>query len=219
MPGLGRIPDPDDRDWGYFISDRLPELRNEARLTMEPRTFRYWAPSRFAPFNQNDTPHCVAFSGYGWMTGSPVRSIPALDAHSIYFELKKIDGFPQSDGSTIRALAKYLQSIGRIANYVWADSVQSARDFLLYQGTLVAGTDWYEGFFTPDADGFIWPTGRVAGGHAYHVIGYSQERNSFRAMNSWGDWSQRGRFWIRADVFEQLLHEDGEMMAGLETPL
>ncbi len=74
--------------------------------------------------------------------------------------------------------------------------------------------------FTPEAtDGYLVPEGAWAGGHAWLIIGFSEKRQSFRMLNSWGEkWgSEKGRAWIRMRHMHQLLSEPGaEACSALE---
>jgi hypothetical protein len=81
------------------------------------------------------------------------------------------------------------------------------------------GTNWYEGMFDPDWDGFLRLSGSIAGGHAYLV--YGTEAEWYWMQNSWGIWGVGGQGIAkvhRADM-ERLLREDGEAGAGLEVEL
>lgn len=41
-------------------------------------------------------------------------------------------------------------------------------------------------------------------GHAMVLIGYDDDRKSFRVQNSWGrDWGDQGRYWLAYDTFKQ----------------
>jgi hypothetical protein len=58
--------------------------------------------------------------------------------------------------------------------------------------TVAIGTDSTEDMFNPDADVFLTPAGRVAGGHGYLLVGI-WPRSALLFQNSWSaGWGQRG---------------------------
>ena len=54
---------------------------------------------------------------------------------------------------------------------------------------------------------YIWKDkGTSAGGHAMLVVGYDNEKNAFKVMNSWGKgWGDNGFAWIDYDLFPQVI--------------
>jgi hypothetical protein len=55
--------------------------------------------------------------------------------------------------------------------YRWGFGIQDVILALGYKGPGVFGIDWWTGMFKPDAQGFISPSGSIAGGHA--ILGRS----------------------------------------------
>lgn len=209
--GLGRLHAPDMRDKQFLMRALLPRQ-------IQVRT-KYWRCG--AVLDQRDTPHCVEYSWTQFVLSAPVMSkrstLPPVG--EIYKLAQRIDEWPGEnyDGTSVRAGAKVLHSLGRITGYVWGYNALDVRDHLLTRGTVVVGTDWYDKMFTPDARGFIAPDGEVAGGHAYLVVGYSTKRNAFRILNSWGrSWGQNGRAWISFDDMDYLIKDYGEACSALE---
>jgi hypothetical protein len=78
---------------------------------------------------------------------------------------------------------------------------------------VITGTSWYEGMFTPDADGYIWPTGKVAGGHEYLILGLDPAgKGKVTMLNSWSkSWGRNGRAFMRGDVYAELLAQQGDV--------
>lgn len=208
-PGLGRIYERDERDDAHPFALALAPV---------PLTHKTWMPG--AIMDQGQTSECVAFSWKGWLTASPIRQARLLDQHQLYQDAQAQDGHPlPHDGSTVRAGAKVLAAQGYVAEYLWAQSVDDVRAWLLAHGPVVLGTRWYESMFSLASNGYapIMPGARVAGGHAYLCIGYSAARDAFRCVNSWGaDWGERGRFWLRYADLARLLDEDGEGCTATE---
>lgn len=65
--------------------------------------------------------------------------------------------------------------------------------------------------FWPDSNGYIHPSGAVAGGHAYEICWASHARQAYRIINSWSTgWGQLGRAWISRADMASLLADDGE---------
>lgn len=220
--GLGRLQALDDRDWNHRMAAALV-----ARPAIEPvpwtRPWRYWAPG--PTLDQGAEPQCVGYAWRQWLASTPVRTRTGPTAADIYTAAQLVDEWPGEGyaGTSVRAGAKVMQAQGRIAEYVWAETWQQVRDWLLARGPVVFGTNWYTGFFTPDQNGYVDATGSVEGGHAYLCIGFAPHdradpkgHGSFRFINSWGSgWGQRGRFWIDSEMVGMLL-ASGEACAAVE---
>ena len=180
--------------------------------------------------DQGDTPHCIGFGGAHFGICEPfVDRWTKANATSLYYACKQIDGEPQQEnGSSVRSLAQELKTLGRIAEYVWCARVdetgtgqtQAVTDWLLHQGPVVFGTDWYDGMFTPDARGLVKITGARAGGHCFVGLGVDLDAGLVECANSWSiAWGMFGHFFIRLPDLQTLLDAQGEAMAALELPL
>lgn len=215
MNGLGRRYAPDDRDRRFPMRLVLPS-------TIAPGT-RHYPPGPV--LDQGNTGTCVGQAWRGWLNGAPLMTKTGQDAFSIYDQCIVNDEWSDNDvdpdrqfGTSVRAGAKVLQAAGHVSSYVWAYRVEDVRAFLLSgQGTLVFGTNWYNGMFDVDRNGFVNLTGRIAGGHAYKATGWSDTQEAVRCQNSWGTgFGQKGRFWLRANDLQRLLDEQGEACAAVE---
>ncbi len=154
----GRIPSPPDpRNWSL-----LP-------FFAEPAATRWWLPvMRPAKIwnlpvllDQNGYPRCVGYGSTHYIDMDPVlHAFEADYADQFYFDCKKVDGFPNEDGSTIHAAARVLQQRGLIKNYAWAHALGEVREQLLTRGPMDTGVNWYEGMERPDRNGYIVPSGR-----------------------------------------------------------
>jgi hypothetical protein len=193
--------------------------------TPDPTTEVFWTNPR-PLLNQGDTPHCVGFSGAHWGNTLPVGNVfEGKDGDAMYYECKMLDGEPGAENGTyVRSLAKVLTNRGRVGAYAFAEKVDELRDWVRSQGPVIVGTTWYDDMFYPDPAGFITPTGPVAGGHAYLLVGDRPESGTkpgfFIFLNSWGvEWGQQGYFKITHNDFGKLLEDYGEACVTLELPL
>jgi hypothetical protein len=150
---------------------------------------------------------------------SPIRQGAKIDTATLYHDCQLNDEWPGEDydGTSVRAGAKVLTDRGFITQYRWAESIADIRDWILLRGPVVLGTTWYDNMFYPDSKGYVYPTGGLAGGHAYMAYGYSSTYRRFRCINSWGaDWGQNGRFWLKESDLQTLLFDDGEACVATE---
>jgi len=205
--GHGRVPSPlDPRD---FL------LRHY--LTAPQYAHRSWDVGPV--LNQGMTPHCVGFAGANWGNCLPIDDEWSNDkGHALYYAVKDLEGQPgEENGAYVRDLAKVLRAEGRIGRYAFGD-LDEARDFVLTQGPIVLGIDWYEGMYHPDALGRVRPSGSRTGGHAILLFGCDEQYACLQ--NSWGDaWGVNGCCFITWDDLERCFGYDGEAMAAVELPL
>lgn len=204
---LGRKPSVDERDQNYPMKLGLESIRH-----IPANMFWQTGPVQ----DQGDTGHCVGFTWAQWLMTKPLRTMNGPKGHDIYYMCKVIDGEPgNEDGTYTRSGVRAMQNQGRIANYLWAQSIDDLRVWVLTKGAACLGTNWYEGMFDPDRNGFIYPTGENMGGHEYLCVGYSSKRKAFRFINSWGKyWGQKGRFWMKEADVERLVFEEGGEACG-----
>jgi hypothetical protein len=216
MAGLGRLLSKDDRDHKFMLPHR-PEAGAKA--------FQYWTPGPV--LDQGATPQCVGYSGYGWLTAFPVSNRPPFTPTDLYHFAQQEDEWPGEDyeGSSVRGLFKALKARGFVSEYNWALDVGPIIDHLLVVGPVVMGTIWTEGMFTADHAGFIDDIGgKVAGGHAYLLIGANRlkragphSKGAVRVLNSWGpNWEDHGRAWLSFEALAWLLSQDGEACTAME---
>lgn len=212
--GLGRIFMPDERDKNFPLKILLP--RKEIT-----RTYRYY--SEGVNLDQGSTPMCVGFSCFQFLLSSPIKhNVLHIDLtpQQIYHEAQQVDEWTGEsyDGTSVRAGMKVLQAHGYISSYFWASTVQETMDFLLSQGTIVFGINWYNDMFTPTDEGIIKiNNSALAGGHAIVATGVNTKRGLVRLRNSWGRaWGKKGDCYIPGEDLERLIKEDGEAATALE---
>jgi hypothetical protein len=171
--------------------------------------------------DQGQTGHCVGFGWAGWVDAVPeVGNYQNADGHALYYECKVIDNEPWAEnGSTVRSGALALRARGRLAAFAFANSLAEIDDWIDHQGTVVLGSTWTHDMFNPDANGYIAPTGGVAGGHCYLMLDRLEKEDAYLFQNSWGEgWGLDGRFKMkRADV-ASLLADQGEACCTAELP-
>jgi hypothetical protein len=231
MPGFGRRYVADPRDHNYLMRRMLPDAQT---LTLPKR--KTWSINK-AALNQGQTGTCV---GHGWrnfLRCAPIRTGEKKppSPFDIYRSAVLKDPWPDNDdeaklpdrdpgmdsGTSVRAGAEALAEMDLLKSYVWSFSLQPAVEFVLTQGPVVLGTNWYSSF-NPDAAGVvkISPTASVVGGHCYLWRGVDTSRALALCSNSWGDgWGTSGEFYIPFRDLERLIQEDGEVCSAVQQRL
>lgn len=152
-------------------------------------------------------PYFATVSGVAWTE---------TDAVSIYSDATKIDTapgtYPPTDtGSDGVSVAKVLKGRGWISGYEHAFTIDQLFAALA-RGPVIVGTNWYQGMFTPDAQGLLSISGQVAGGHEYVIDGWNADHGLFRMTNSWGtSWGLAGSAWLEQSTLTRLLAEQGDV--------
>jgi hypothetical protein len=230
--GLGRRPAPDSRDRNFLLRRRLAAA--EEIVLPSKKTWAIGAKS----INQFKTGTCV---GHGWrnfLRCAPIRteSKNAPSPWEIYRAAILEDEWTENDGETIypdgaeelefgtsvRAGAKAVTAKGRLKSYLWAFALQPALEWVLTQGPVVLGTDWYNTMREPDSEGIVklTPNARIEGGHCYLWRGVDTRRGLARCENSWGEeWGDNGAFWIPLRDLERLISQEGEVATAVEQKL
>lgn len=244
--GIGRVSLPTDQDIATYATSELQKttitykqwasrkyadvtvthwwrafnaLNQIAGYTPPPTTDKTWDVMDFQ-LDQGSTGHCVGFGWAGWSDAEPIENTYGnSDGHSIYYECKVIEGDPgNEDGAYVRDGAKAMLSRKRLSTYAFANTVDDVVSWLRVHGPLVIGTDWTDDMFDPDSNGFVKPTGQVAGGHCYLLYGI--KGTSLKFKNSWGDsWGIGGSFYMDVADFKVLMQSYGEAVASVELAL
>lgn len=221
--GLGRRHAPDPRDARFTFRKLQPKLGVFARIRewfKAQVTSKTWTTGPV--LDQGETPQCVGYSWEGFLQAEPLMTMDGPTPQEIYDGAQQNDEWPGPppayNGSSVRGGAKALQLMGRIESYHWAESAADIRRYIQTQGPVVMGTMWYyDMFFPQNHNGYLKPTGELAGGHAWLVVGYDAKRRAFLMQNSWGpDWGTQGRAWVRFDDLDTLLKQSGEACAAVE---
>lgn len=206
MPEFGRLPAPDTRDRMHLMG-AVPTLRTQM----------FWITGPV--LDQGAEPACVGYAWKQFLQTTPRRTLVGPSGQLIYNEAQFVDEWPGENyaGTSVRAGAKVLSGRGHLTEYIWGFDVGTLQNYILTRGPVVLGTMWYQGMYTPDKNGWVYPTGGVAGGHAYVACGYSSVKNAFRCINSWSrGWGQLGKFWLHKAELARLLQEGGEGCSAIE---
>jgi hypothetical protein len=189
-------------------------------------------PPTLSEYNQGQTPRCVGYSisrVINWFNKY------AFDADWLYAECKKIDPWPNEDGTSARYACDVLRREGHwrtirslpvkagprvvhgIASNTWALSVDDIRHVFAdaKPQPVVLGTEWLENWFQPThRNSEYWlqdiaAGGRSAGGHEYGLWACSDARQAFGIRNTWGpDWPPL--VWQSYDTVATLLDRGGD---------
>lgn len=134
----------------------------------------------------------------------------------VYWNAKKIDDWPDEEGTSIRFAMKVLSKIGvpteagwpyndinigeperwahLIARWALAGSYHRIEDLnqlkqALVNGPVPIGFGVYEEFFSPTIDGYVWDPkddNYSYGGHAVCAVGFNDDQQIIKIKNSWG---------------------------------
>jgi hypothetical protein len=146
----------------------------------------------------------------------PKRVLHEVDAVKLYSLATTLDGdgtsYPPTDsGSSGLAVCQAGVKLGYLRSYAHAFGFDHYLTSLMLTPVII-GVNWYEGFFNPDANGFISISGAVAGGHEIEVVGYDVKGQYSWVANSWGKtWGLKGYFKIPDPVMRRLLNEQGDV--------
>lgn len=210
---LGRVQVDDIRDSNFPMSLEIGQP--SALVLPKQKTWRGQPPR----LNQGQRGACVGFTGANWMGHLPIYDrVSDTIGHALYDECKKIDGIPHIEGTYDRALAQVLVAQGRIERYLWAQSPDELKAWILTTGSVMVGTPWYSEMFNPDSKHRLWISGPVVGGHEYLVKGWERKHFNeeaattgyYRIRNSWGPhWGDNGEAWIKEDLLYRLVFQEG----------
>lgn len=151
----------------------------------------------------------------------------------LYQQAQGIDEWPETppeEGTSVRAGCEILRARGHrrvqrlltdpeprpengIGAYRWATTVDEIRSAIWSDAAVAIGVNWYSTFDRPTKrDGELWigldANAWVRGGHCVCLYRYSDRREAFRLMNSWGE--EYPPVWLPYDVMQRLLDEYGE---------
>lgn len=118
---------------------------------------------------------------------------------------------PTDTGSSALAACKASVQLGVITGYEWMRSVRAVLQ-ALRERPVGVGTWWHASMFHPDPRTLlVRPTGGIAGGHQWTLIGWEPELKAFEGLCWWGTgFGDRGMFRIRYDDLGELLADDGD---------
>lgn len=226
--GFGMLAAPKDgRDFAYSFPRAMAAVNEVAKPKARTRPY-----NEGPQLDQGMKPHCVAFSGLGFMGAAPLMRTENYETTTIYGECQRNDEWPGEnyDGTSVRALMKVMSARGYISSYVWGQTTDEMIEWLVGgYGTIIVGTNWYESMDEVPADGVMRLPGTMAtpiGGHAYRVRWFDKKEKLFWIPNSWGyRWGipKRGGYagWakMRVDDMARLIREYGEVASATQIKL
>lgn len=233
---FGRVESPDVRDKNFPMRLMLDPARQQFPRERAPDGSRYHQPGRIWP--QGYTGTCVEHGWRHYCEASPIRQPLPFPQFDYYRSIIQHDEFQGNDseasgpvsglqfGTSVRAGAEGLITLGIVKSYLWAETIEDVRGWLMLFGPVVIGFGWKSGMMQTDSEGFIRATGAEEGGHCTMFYGWNdfaryagRRVQAVRMQQSWelpwGD-DGKGRAWMLADEFEERMHSGGEVCAAVE---
>lgn len=227
---LDRVYQLDLRSLNYLVTPV------SATVNRKPRSYT-WKVDQW--LDQGTEGACV---GFGFSHDLAARPMPVKGVTNqfarerVYWEAQRIDeweggsypgGSPVYEGSSVLAGAKVLKSLGFYHSYRWAITAEDLAGTIGYEGPSILGLNWYDGMFNPDGNGFLVPSGSIAGGHCliayavkFHFKGIfswfsrtwdnvDYDKSYVRVWNSWGpSWGENGTAKISLRSLKQLIDQE-----------
>jgi hypothetical protein len=211
-PRLDRIPRFDERSRNFKIAETVGAKKQRSYT---------WSCSQHLDQKQDGA--CVGFDFAHELIARPavVKGIDAKFAkEKIYWPAQENDDWPGGsypgakpfyEGTSVLAGLKQVIKLGYATGYVWGFGLNDLVIGVGYSGPANLGINFYRGMMNPDKNGFIHPTGEIAGGHCILCKGVNLKKKYFKLHNSWGtDWGMAGDCFVSFDDMERLLYEEGE---------
>lgn len=221
-----------DVEYRPIPEDVIPGRRLGRHVNHDPRSLNFlvrpdgtvaskrWT-RRTPILDQGDLGSCTGNAATGVLGTDPFyatlggKLLDENEAISLYSTATALDSFPGTypptdTGSDGLSVAKAAKAAGLISGYTHITTIPAAQT-AIQTGPFIVGSDWYEGFDTPDADGVVQPTGAVRGGHEYECVSYDALNDLWEFANSWGPtWGVAGHFCYSTATFAKLLAAQGD---------
>ena len=187
-------------------------------------------PRNIPILDQGQVGSCTGNAGIGALATNPLfqslnnettYALNETGALKLYSDAETIDGHgpypPHDNGSSGLSIAKALKNTGLISSYQHAFDSTTAIT-ALSQYPFIFGTYWYDSMFTPDGDGRVHISGRIAGGHEILCREVDAVNQRLWFDNSWGtSWGVNGRFYLTFADFDTLLKRSGDVVIFIPT--
>lgn len=217
---LGRVPSPDDpHDFSLFALAGPDAAEGAVTLptSFSVSTARY--VGRFNQQEQSCVGHSTAFAKIVEERKNLGRYYP-IEPLWLWDRAKERDGIgnPTADrGTYIRSALDVLVELGaavarngdadprfKIAAYYRLTTIYQIKLAIYKFGPVVFGSEWFDSWFSPTANGMLPKPDTSAGGHAFGGVAWSNSiacpdgtKGAFRCPNSWSEaWGYRGDFWL-----------------------
>lgn len=207
---LGRIQQFDSRSLNFPVKDIL--------TTTQVNTYRTANWNVTIELDQGQTPSCVGHGHAHFLATEPLveENVTEDKALMIYRTAQSLDGISGiHEGSTVIAGAKAVQQLWPEVYkiYSWCLGLADVLSTLSHLGPVVLGINWTDSMFTPNAKGFIVPTGSFIGGHCLEAIGIDVPNQYVILHNSWSKtWGLNGNCKISWKDLDYLLRQGGEAL-------
>lgn len=205
-----------------LIDDRSKQYPASRLLTatqQTPRTYTWDCP---VSLDQGQEGSCVGHGIADELAARPVM-IPGITheyAVNLYYDAQRADPWPGGaypgssphyDGTATISGIQVAMKRGFYTGYSWAFSEDELMLAIGWKGPVVLGITWFNDMYSPNANGFITPTGGVAGGHCILATGVSVRDGYYRLHNSWGPtYGIGGDCFITRANMKTLLAQNGE---------
>lgn len=215
--GLGLIESPPDpRD--YSILQILGPIKEPLEST-----YKDWSED-IPILGQGATSFCVGFSSSSMKMRQEQKEhgkVLRFDPIWLYNECKKIDGYPDQEGTFVRAAMKVLKNQGipvynplgmRLglgkkykitAYYKVPNDPYTIKIAIKQLGPIVVGYKWMNSWYRPTVSGVVPKPDSLAGGHAFLKIGWDDTiptpigTGAWECINSWTNkYAKNGHFYI-----------------------
>lgn len=176
--------------------------------------------SMFLNLDQGSEGACTGFGAAHVLASTPSgqKDITNEVAQQIYHQARREDEWAGEDydGSSVNGAMHAARTLGRISSWRWITTQGELLHALSYHGSVEVGSQWFEGMWEPDENGFLHAVGKVIGGHAYCVSGYRRtpfnQSLEYWIDNSWGsNWGLDGGAWLAAVDAHKLWFIGGEV--------
>lgn len=224
---LGFIQSADPRLGRHINHDSISRLYRVSPKNVEIKDVRH--QRYISVFDQGNLGDCVPNAANGLRgTGPHFKHVktetkfPLNDNGNkeLYRAVTRTDPYPgawepDDTGSDGLSVAKVLTDSGDIPGYLHAFSLNDVLQTLMNL-PMITGVYWYSDMFNPSPEGLVTPTGSIAGGHEFVVDEYRSDRGWIGFTNSWSaNWGVRGRFYMEAEKYGDLLAKDGDATSFL----